>query len=222
MEKKYLVLAMKKRALLGKQGQAKESSGVAPGAKKVLLAALGVAAMAALAYSLYAALSSGADKQGLVVCPEEGKCFWTAHYHAFVHAEVCGEERRLPIEKGSLQRLHTHEEKNVLHWHDKLPYDKQSGNLTDATPLLLRETFGQLEIEFGKGSFWGRKDGDSCADGRQGSLKFFVNGQPNADYGEYAWRDRDVLVVVFDGRTELEVGEWLEKNPVQFPSLGKG
>ncbi len=182
----------------------------------VILAILGIS------YSLYVTLKSGAASRGVVVCPQEDKCFWQAHIHAYVPIRICNEDIRLPIEKGSLQRPHTHEEKNVIHWHDRLPYDNQRKKILQAAPLTLGAFFDELGIPFEDDAIFDKKNGDQCPGGTEGSLKMFINGKQSTAFRDHVWTDRQVIILVFDSRDPVDIESELQANPINFPALGRG
>ncbi len=43
------------------------------------------------------------------------------HIHSDIHLTICGQKFDFPRETGPLSGLHTHKEKNYLHFHDKIP-----------------------------------------------------------------------------------------------------
>lgn len=47
----------------------------------------------------------------------QDECFWTAHIHATIKVFQDDNEIPLTFEQGKLEGLHTHTEKNKLHWH---------------------------------------------------------------------------------------------------------
>ncbi len=181
----------------------------------VALAILGIG------YSLYATIKSGAASRGVVVCTND-QCFWQAHIHAYVPIKICNEDVRLPIEKGSLQRSHTHEEKNVIHWHDRLPYENQQKKILQATPLTLGAFFDELSIPFANDVTFDKRNGDQCPDGTLASWKMLVNGKQSTASRDHVWTDRQVIVLVFDSSSPAEIEFELQANPIKFPALGRG
>ncbi len=182
----------------------------------ILLIAAGVA------YSLYVTFTSGAAQSGIIVCPSENECYWTAHVHTYVPIKVCGEDVRLPIEKGSLAGPHTHEEKNIIHWHERLLYDKNTQKLVDATPLTLGAFFDAIEVQFTEDSILDKKNNDQCLDNTGGTLKMFVNGKYMPPSRDHVWKDREVIYFVFDSSNPSEIEKEISENPIGFPSLGRG
>ncbi len=194
------------------------------------IATIVVLALVGLGYSLSIYFSTGAASEGVVTCPDSSKpneCFWQAHWHAFIVPELCGEEQRLEVEKGALTGPHTHEEKNLIHWHDRIPIDKSTGALKDATPLSLGAFFDAIKIDFTSENFLGKKNGDLCS-GKQGTFKLFHKKKGEqfkkfeGDPRELVWRDRSIVAIVFDEKTEQEALEELNRKSIEFPVLGTG
>jgi len=189
--------------------------------KQSAVLTIAVIILLGIAYSLFITFKSGARSSGLIVCPQENKCYWTAHIHAYVPIKICGEDKRLPIELGPLNEPHTHEEKNVIHWHDRLLYDNVNKKLLDPAPLTLGAFFDALKVNFNLDSILDKKNGDLCPDGTS-TLKMFVNGKRNDQFRDYIWKDKDVIVLAFDSRSHEEIEAELMQNPIKFPALGRG
>ncbi|MEK6902534.1 MAG: hypothetical protein AABX02_03025 [archaeon] len=175
-----------------------------------------------IGYSLFVTFNSGASTEGIVTCPTPDTCFWSSHFHIYAPIEICGEEFPLPVELGSLQKSHTHEEKNIIHWHDKLPYDNVAKKIIDTTDLTLGSFYDQVNIPFSSTQLDGKTNGDTCSDGTVGTWKMLVNGKPNTEYRKYEMHDRDVIWTVFDSRTMDEVTQAWSQTPIRFPTLGNG
>lgn len=188
--------------------------------KRGAIGALLALVAAGLGYSLSLTLKSGAQSRGVVTCISDTQCFWTAHIHAFIPIELCGERFALPIETGSLQGPHTHEERNIVHWHDRLPYDRTAKTLPETRPLTLGAFFDELEIPFGDRNIAGKTNGDRCND-TTATLKMFVNGTANTDYRNYVWKNKDVIFLAFDSRSAQTIEEELRVRPLTFPILGR-
>lgn len=190
--------------------------------KATIISIVIIFALAGIVYSLYVTLSQD-PSLGIVTCTAQDQCFWTAHIHAYVPIEICGKDYRLPIELGSLSGPHTHEEKNIIHWHDKLPYDNDKKIITDIEPLTLGAFFDELDLDFSENSLINKTNGTACANGEIGTLKMFINGVPVIDqFRDYIWKDRDVVNLFFDSRTSAEIEAELKAKPVEFPKLGRG
>ena len=190
--------------------------------KAIAIWAVIVVILAGLGYSLYVTFQSGAASAGVISCPTEGECIWTAHIHAYVPVMTCGSYYRFPTEVGALTGPHTHEEKNIIHWHDKLPYDTASQRVTNASPLTLGAFFDAIDVPFSQTRIYDYKNGDKCPDGTTGTLKIFINGVLNENPRAYIWQNHDIVRIFFDGRTIQEVQQEVDSNPITFPKLGRG
>ncbi len=190
--------------------------------------------LAGLAYSVNFYFTSGAATQGVVVCDQNDptKCTWQAHIHAFIIPQICGEERRFSIEVGNLNDPHTHEEKNTIHWHDRLPYDGVTGTILNTTPLTLGAFFDSIGIPFSDTGIYEHSNGNTCPDGSVGTLKVFVNSESyytkNLPWthvenpSEYVWSDREIVYIAFDNRSKEQVLSFLATIQFNFPGIGLG
>lgn len=190
--------------------------------KKSIILSIVVLAIIGIVYSLFITLQSGARSSGLIVCPQEDKCYWTAHVHAYVPIKICGEDKRLPIELGPLNGPHTHEEKNIIHWHDRLPYDNVNKRLLETKPLTLGAFFDAINANFNSNSILDKNNNDVCLDGTQGKLKMFVNGKRSNQFRDFIWKDKDVIFIIFDNESYEEIEAELMQNSIKFPALGRG
>ena len=189
--------------------------------KAVIIAVLILGVLGGLTYSLYITFKSGAASAGTVTCTEGG-CIWTAHIHSFIPISICGKDYRLPIETAPLIGPHTHEEKNIAHWHDKLPYDKDLKAITNTEPITLKAFFEEIEVPFSATRIADKNNGDLCDDGLQGTVSVFINGTLDADPASYVWRDRDIIQIYFHTNSLEELTNEVNANPVRFPKLGRG
>lgn len=189
--------------------------------KHIGIIAGAVLVIAFFAYSIREYQKTGAKSEGLVTCAK-GQCFWTAHIHAWVRINVCGKAIALPKLIGSLSSIHTHTGENILHWHDKLAVDPETLEFRDTRVLIVGFGLEALSIPFVTDGIMEEKNGDLCPDGSIGSLKFFVNGAPLPPDPLYVWKDRDIIDIIFDGRTEAQTRQYIETLPKRFPKLGEG
>ena len=181
----------------------------------------GIVVLAAfLAYSLWQYQKSGIAEEGIVTCANE-QCFWSAHIHVAVPIKICGKEYSLEKFKGPLADVHTHGEENVIHWHDKLPYDPENKVFLEPTPFALGTTLENQGILVDGDKIFGKTDGDLCG-GEKSSWKVFSNGKHLSDWQGYEWKDRDILLFIFDARSWEETEKELQQNPIKFPSVGEG
>jgi hypothetical protein len=177
-----------------------------------------VLVIAFFAYSIREYQKTGAKSEGLVTCAK-GQCFWTAHIHTWVRINICGKDKELPEFVGPLSSIHTHAGKNILHWHDKLMIDPETREFRDTRVLTIGFGLETLSIPFMTDGIMEEKNGDLCPDGSIGSLKFFVNGAPLPPNPFYAWKNRDIIDIIFDDRTEAQTRRYVETLPQTFPSF---
>ena len=188
---------------------------------KKLLITLGLLALVGfLAYSLIEYQRSGIAKDGVVTCAN-GQCFWSAHIHIDIPIQICGEKYVLPKFKGPLANHHTHGDENIIHWHDKTPFDAEKKQFSEPTPFALNLIFKALELPITEESLLNKKDGDRCR-GSAATWKVFVNGALRPDWRNYEWKDRDIVLFVFDEQTMEEIEKELRQNPIKFPPVGEG
>ncbi len=199
--------------------------------KKNLVAIMGLLAMVGfLAYSLMEYRRSGIAEEGVVVCAN-GKCFWSAHIHVYLPIQICGEKYILSKFKGPINDSHTHGDENIIHWHNKIPFDAEKKQFLESSTFALNLIFKNRELPItdplrhssseASESLLGKKDGDACRSSAS-TWKVFVNGALRSDWRSYEWRDRDIILFVFDARTVKEVEQELSQNLIKFPSLGEG
>ena len=144
-----------------------------------------------LAYSGYRFQTSEQEEEGFFVCNTEGtQCELSQHIHADIAINVCGEDIDFPREKGRTDEMHTHKEKNYMHWHARIKVDPTTreplGEEKDR--LTLQAFLNQMESEFP----------DSCPNNSEPTLSVFVNEEPNAQGLNYTWVDGDDIVVDYN------------------------
>lgn len=172
--------------------------------KKALIILAIILALTGLAYSVYSVYATGAAQRGVVVCTD--KCYWTAHIHTEVDVNICGKEFRFPVEKGRLDRPHTHEEKNLIHFHERLLIDPVTKEILNPQPLTLGAFFDAMEVQFDENKVLDKTNGDSC-NNQSSSVKMFVNGKPSALLRDYIWKDGDKINIVFDEKPKQNDAE---------------
>jgi len=86
------------------------------------------------------------EAQGIVVCQDED-CIKTMHIHADIEFKLCGEEVVLPREVGPLTGLHTHKEKNYLHFHDEVDLDYETRDQSFDQRLSVQEVIEIFDID---------------------------------------------------------------------------
>ncbi len=188
---------------------------------KNLLIILGILALVGFfAYSLIEYQRSGIAQDGVVTCAKE-QCFWSAHIHVNVPIQICGEKYILSKYKGPNADSHTHGDGNIIHWHNKIPFDAEKKQFLESSPFALNLIFKTLELPITDESLLGKKDGEACR-GAPGAWKVFVNGTETPDWRNYEWKDRDIVLFIFDERSAEEIEKELRQNPIEFPPVGEG
>lgn len=174
----------------------KEASKSSPKAAKTILffTILLVIVMALVYFARIYSRTEEASGGGIQFC-EQGRCFLTTHIHADVEGMLCGEQVKLPLEKGPLDDVHTHKERNKLHWHAPLEVHPETKEVLDWGKLTLGNSFAQLGFAYADGCFGEWCTGKTMCDGKLGTLTIRVNGQ-EADE-EYVWKDGDKIEVNF-------------------------
>ena len=187
---------------------------------KNLLIILGLLAIASFfAYSIVQYRKSGIEQKGVVTCLNE-ECFWSAHIHLNVPIEICGNKYILPKFKGPLRDLHSHGDENIVHWHDKLLYDSINKIFLAPSPFILKDTLENQGTKLDADKIFGYGNGDLC-DGKKSFWKVFINGNESPDWRNYEWKDRDIILFIFDERGVEEIKEELRQKPMQFPDVAE-
>ena len=158
----------------------------------VLLAFLGY-----VAYSVHYYLTNVESFEEYQVCFED-KCIKTFHMHSDINIFLCDELVLLPLEHGSLAGPHTHKERNLIHYHERLPYDPVSKKLLDTRPLVLGSFMQAMDIRFDSNCVGKYCNGDPCPDGKIGTVRMSVNGVPSAEFERFVWKDGDDIKIVFN------------------------
>jgi len=148
-------------------------------------------------YSVWYYLSNVEEIEEFQVCAE-GKCIKTFHVHADISIVLCGKKVMLPLEKGDLAGPHTHKERNYIHFHERLPYEPTSGQLLETLPLTLETFMNEMDMRFNERCVAEYCNGDLCPDGKAGTVRVFINEQPNTEFGQYIWKDKDEISITFD------------------------
>ena len=124
------------------------------------------------------------SEKSLVICqpqnapPEQQKCNWTAHIH--FHLTVFKGSQEIPIdfEQGDLPGMHTHAEKNLVHWHGLIPVDPKNKEVTDWLALQVQKIVTDLKLS------------------QEGAPKFIVNGKEVEP--SYIWKDGDIIEIHYE------------------------
>ena len=163
---------------------------------KVIMYLAVIAVLILVGYSFYYFNLTSSESTGITVC-EGNECFWAAHIHAELQVLVCGEELYLPLESGDLSATHIHKERNQLHFHERLPVDPETKEVTDFSPLRLGVFFEKTTIPFTPDCIGDHCNGDLC-NGIPGTLTMTVDGQPNTEFQDYIWKEGDTIIIKFE------------------------
>ncbi len=199
------------------------------GSKKYFLVLITILVVGVLGYGLYSYYTSGAKEQGIIVCNPQNpdECYWQAHIHTFVIQEVCGESKAFPKEHGELEEDHTHEETNIIHWHDRIMIEKQTGELVDISALTLGAYFDSVGVTLSDTCLYDKCNGDTCPDGSVGTVRMFVKHkdggwEQSMKFDDYVWDYGDLIHISFDNKTSEEILEGLKESEIKFPIIGTG
>lgn len=146
--------------------------------------------MIAIAGFIWFALNFGGggekvqSEQPLVICnppsvpPEQQTCYWTAHIHFTL--KVLGEAREIPLgfELGDLRAMHTHAEKETVHWHGLIPVNPKTKEVTDWSILRVEKIPGDLKVS------------------TEGTPRFIVNSKEVEP--SYTWKDGDSIEIHYE------------------------
>ena len=101
------------------------------------------------------------------------------HWHAAIELEVCGEKRDLPGPKDGRMvgdPIYHHHGDNT--WHIE-------GRIIAKEDIALGRFFDKHELPFDRDRLFDKKNGDECAPGKPGTVKMFVNGEPNGEFRDF-------------------------------------
>lgn len=109
--------------------------------------------------------------------------FRGGHWHAQLEIVICGQQKDLPrILPGQHHRgssaLHTHDD-NKMHM-------EVANQIVKKSDLSVGKFMDAVGMKFSATEIMGKKNGDVCLNSTTpGSVKMFVNGQPNAQLRDY-------------------------------------
>ena len=162
----------------------------------ILLIAIG------LAYSVYSfkKSSSGENSESFIVCKDENNCIATMHIHADIEIDVCNQKLDLPLEAGNKRGSHTHKERNLLHFEERLSYNNKTHKIIDVEPLRLKSFFNHesVNIKFSNECIGDKCNNDLC-NNVPGSIRMFVNDVENFQFHDYVWNVDDNIKITFGG-----------------------
>jgi len=126
-------------------------------------------------------------QENITVCGNNG-CIRTMHIHSDIHLTICGQKINFPRETGPLSGLHTHKEKNYLHFHDKVPLVSGEPKIMFDKRLTLAELFEVFKLD--PAQICGRPTENL-------SLNILVNDLPVPEGLLYMWSDGDDIVIEY-------------------------
>jgi len=150
-----------------------------------------------LVYSVYTYRSSVEQIEEFEVCYED-RCIKTFHIHADIAVHICGEKTLFPLEHGPLEGPHTHKERNYIHFHERLPYDPVTHRLLNDAPLKVGAFLTEMDLPFSSRCIGKYCNDDLCSDEKAGIVRMMVNGAPQLEFDQYAWKDGDDIVITFE------------------------
>ncbi len=166
----------------------------------ILISLVVIAVLVLLVYS-YLTYKNSVSESGedFVVCDQKGNCLIAMHIHTAVEISVCGNRVKLPPEAGDKTGTHTHKERDLLHFEERLKYDNLTQTILDKEPITLKTFFNHpdVNIKFNSTCISDKCNGDLC-NGSPGEIKFFVNNQTNNEFENYVWKDRDKIKIIFE------------------------
>ena len=109
------------------------------------------------------------------------------HWHTELSITILGQEQVIPDNVGlgiNEQPIHTHEEGNIIH-------------------LEFAGSVKKDDIRLGRFfEIWGRQFNQDCiftnCNGAEGTVKMFVNGEPNFEFENYVMQHEDKIAIIFE------------------------
>ncbi len=109
------------------------------------------------------------------------------HWHTELSITILGQKQVIPANVGlgiTSQPIHTHEEDNTI-------------------PLEFAGLVRKDDIRLGRFfEIWNRQFNQDCiftnCNGPEGTVKMFVNGEPNFEFENYIMRDNDKIEIIFE------------------------
>lgn len=150
-------------------------------------------------YSVWVYLRSVETTEEFLVCTGD-ECVKSFHIHSSVEPIICGELKWFGLEHGELGEQHTHKERNLIHFHERLRVALDTYEIIDYSPLQLRNFIGNMERESSDGvCLFGVCEGDACeGSDTPGRFRVIVNGQEREEKWDYIWKDGDTIKIIFE------------------------
>lgn len=74
------------------------------------------------------------------------ECLWTAHIHAHIGVFQDGKKIPLNFEQGKLERVHTHSDSHILHWHGLIAVDPETKEVKDWSQFSMLQLLKDLGL----------------------------------------------------------------------------
>lgn len=150
--------------------------------KAVILIVI-LAAISFLIYFSVREYQEASEAVGITVCKDD-ECIKSFHIHSDIAFDLCGNTITLPREGGELGGLHTHKEKNYLHFHERVGLDSETREQLFDQRLSLQEVLEMFEI----------RPEDYCTGEGPFEAVFKVNGVVQTS--DYNWKDGDDIHLI--------------------------
>lgn len=155
----------------------------------VLVFLLGFIAL--LAYSAYLFQNAPQEEEGFFVCNDEKtECRLSQHIHADISVSVCGDDFTFPRETGRTDEMHTHKERNYMHWHSPIKVDPVTRDVLpeDRNRVTVQAFLDQMQFKFP----------GACPNNQNPQMVFRVNEEIREEGTAYIWKDGDDIVIVYE------------------------
>ncbi len=174
--------------------------------KKAVKWIIAVVVIALLIYGIYLIASRNtttSEKLNITISPEELKKIpaGAVHWHPILRIKIDGKYIQIPASVGirsgrtidlniagdaGITPSHTHSADGVIHLENLNPSKKPE-------TLTLGYFFYVWEKQFSENCIF-----DYCTD--KGSLKMYVNGKENFEFGNYLMKDKDLIEIEYESR----------------------
>ena len=144
-----------------------------------------------LSYSVYVYQNSEEEEQGFFICNEDKTiCELSQHIHAHIDMNICGQNYTFPRETGRTDEMHTHKEKNLMHWHAPVHVDPATQAVLpqDQNRVTVRAFLDQAKYAFP----------ETCPNNQTPVLEVIVNNEIKPEGLDYVWIDGDNVVINYE------------------------
>jgi len=100
------------------------------------------------------------------------------HWHSNIEVSVCGEPAKLRCGAGMCGPM-------TLHHHNDDIIHIEGNTIAKEEDISLGKFLDGINLEFSGTNLFGKNNGDLCPNGQQGTVKMYVNGQPNMEFDNY-------------------------------------